>query len=166
MSLIDLTTLRLSILLTAIVCVLALLTVWRINRHLQGVLQMMLGVSFNLCAFLAGLAAALGYISAAASIWLTNMFSVAALFVLTEGILRFRGYRSDNRWKLVFPLLAVAGVITWWNLDNTIRRYLFHDTYAVVMLLAGALIMVWRTRSALEFRTYGLASLFSVLMAA
>lgn len=166
MSLIDLTTLRLSILLTAIVCVLALLTVWRINRHLQGVLQMMLGVTFNLCAFLAGLASALGLISAATSIWLTNMFSVAALFVLTEGILRFRGHLSENRWKLLLPLLVIAGVVTWWNLDDAIRRYLVHDSYAVMMLLAGALVMVWGTRSALEFRTYGLASLFSILMAA
>lgn len=162
---IDLTTLRLSILLTAIVCVLALVTVWRINRHLQGVLQMMLGVTFNLCAFLGGLASSLGYISAELSIWLSNVLSVSALCVLTEGILRFRGYESATRWKFVFPMVALAGVIAWWTLDDAIQRYLFHDSFAVVMLLAGAVIMVWRTRNYVEFRTYGLASLFSVLMA-
>ncbi|MDO8909642.1 MAG: GGDEF domain-containing protein [Pseudohongiella sp.] len=165
MNVIDMTTLRLSILLTAIVCVLALLTVWRINRHLQGVLQMMLGVSFNLFAFLAGLGSSLGIVSAAMSIWLTNMFSLMALCVLTEGMLRFRGYESAHRWKLVFLLLPLAGLLTWWNLDNTVRRYMYHDGAAVVLLIAGALIMVWRTKNIHELRTYALASLFSFLMA-
>jgi diguanylate cyclase len=164
-NLIDMTTLRLSVLLTAIVCVLALLTVWRINRHLQGVLQMMLGVTFNLCAFLAGLGSSLGFVSVGVSIWLTNMFSVMALCVLTEGILRFRGYTSENRWKLIFVVFPLAGIVTWWNLDNVVRRYLFHDGMAVALLVAGALIMIWRTKNILELRTYALASLFSFLMA-
>lgn len=165
MNVIDLTTLRLSILLTTAICAVALVTVWRINRHLPGVLQMMIGVVFNLFAFLTGLAQSLGFIAPELSVWLTNLFSLSALVVLMEGMLRFRGYESPSRWKYIFVLLPLIALLGWWNIDNAVRRYLFHDAIAVLLLIATAIIMVWRPRTAVELRTYALASLFSFLMA-
>jgi len=165
MDLIDLTTLRITVILTSVVCMMALITVWRINRNLPGVVQWVWGVSLNAVTFLIGLSTTVGLMTLSAYTFLTNVITLAAAAILLEGCLRFRGFTSEKRWRMIFVLVPLFMLATWLNLDNTVRRYLFHDTIAIVLLLGAALTMVWKLRSRDELRVYGLTAIFSALMA-
>lgn len=164
MDIIDLTTLRLSIMLISIVCALVLVIVWRINRELPGVLQWLMGVWANTLAFLSGLLFSLGLVSEAWYILLTNTLSLTALMFMLEGSLRFRGFSSSRRWQLAFILVPAVALLTMMNLDAPPRRYLVHDLLAASMLISAALVMVWRS-NAEEFKVYVYSSLFSLFLA-
>lgn len=165
MDLIDLTTLRITIILTSVVCMMALIAVWRINRNLPGVVQWVWGVSLNAITFLVGLTTTMGLLALPAYTFLTNVITLTAAAILLEGCLRFRGFTSEKRWKLIFLLVPVFMLAIWLNMDNTVRRYLFHDTVAIVLLLGASVTMLWRVQSRDELRVYGLTAIFSTLMA-
>ncbi|MDT8427168.1 MAG: GGDEF domain-containing protein [Pseudomonadales bacterium] len=160
----DLTTLRLSIMLISVVCALVLAIVWRINRELPGVLQWLLGVWVNTLTFLGGLFLSFGQIAEVWFIFFSNTLSLTALLLMLEGSLRFRGFSSPHRWRLVFVLVPVFALLTMSNLDAPLRRFLIHDLLSASMLVAAALVMVWRS-SAEEFRVYVYSSLFSLALA-
>lgn len=157
-------TLFLMIAMTASVCTLIMLVLWRINHGMQGVFHWFLASAASAVAFLvlfpvAGRGGVEPYL-----MFVNNTLSLSAVMLTLEGSLRFRGHQSDRRWKLVFVLVPLFALLAWVNRDDTITRYLWHDPLAAAGLLAVAVVMVWKTRRD-EFRIYQLSALFAVLFA-
>ncbi len=162
---VDLSTMRLSIILTATICAIALVTIWRINRQFPGVTQWTLGICIALAAFTIGLIGVLTPLPDRIALLTTNVLSLLTFMLLVEGCLRFRGHASNWRWKGIWAAVPLLGLLIWINLDNTAVRYLFHDTIAVTLLVSAAFIMARQTRSSVEFQVYGLTSAFSLIVA-
>ncbi|MFO7550801.1 MAG: GGDEF domain-containing protein [Haliea sp.] len=156
-------TLFLMIAMTASVCTLIMLVLWRINHSMHGVFQW----------FLASAASAVGFLVLFPFaerggvepylIFLNNTLSLSAVMLTLEGSLRFRGFHSEQRWKLAFVLVPLFALLAWMNRDDIVHRYLWHDPLAAAGLLAVAVVMVWRTGRD-EFRIYQLSALFAALL--
>jgi diguanylate cyclase (GGDEF)-like protein len=166
MEMLDLTTLRLSITFVSVICAFSLTIVWSINRALPGVQQWLIGFILNSFTFLIGAAGSFGMVSTPAMVFLNNSFSLISLSLLLEGSLRFRGFQSERRWKLIVGLAPLFMFLAWINVDNVVLRHRVHDTLAVMLLCATALVMVWKTRDRDEFKIFGLSAMFSLLLAA
>lgn len=156
-------TLYLMISMAASVSTVIMLVLWRINRRMDGVFYWFLAAAASAAAFLvlfpfAGRGGFEPYVT-----FLNNTLSLSAVMLTLEGSLRFRGYHSAQRWKLVFLLVPLFAVLSWVNRDDVVQRHLWHDPLAIAGLMAVAVVMVWRT-SREEFRVYQLAAFFAALL--
>jgi len=157
-------TLFLMIAMTASVCTLIMLVLWRINHGMNGVFHWFLALAANAVGFLllfpfVGREGPEQYFN-----FINNTLSLSAVMLTLEGSLRFRGVQSDHRWKLVFVLVPLFALLSWVNRDDIVHRHLWHDPLAATGLLAVAVVMVWRAGRD-ELRIYQLPALFAVLLA-
>src|SRR5690606_14994016 len=132
MDLLDLTTLRLSITFISVICALSLIIVWSINRALPGVQQWLIGFILNTGTFFIGLASGFGLMSDNGAVFLNNSLSLISLSFLVEGSLRFRGFLSETRWKLIFILAPLYMLLAWLNMANMVLGYRMAATPAVL----------------------------------
>lgn len=157
-------TLFLMIAMTASVCMLIMLVLWRINHGMNGVFQWFLASAASAVAFLVMFPFVERGGVEPYLMFANNTLSLCAVMLTLEGSLRFRGFQSEHRWKLVFVLVPLFLLLSWVNRDDIVHRHLWHDPLAATGLLAVAVIMVWRTGRD-EFRIYQLSALFAALLA-
>lgn len=162
----DLLTLSIVLACTAVLSALVLYLIWRIDRELAGVFHWMLGSLFIGLAFLTIFTFGLFGLSGGLDAFISNALSLPAVLLVVEGSLRFRGYRSERRWRAVLALMPVLVLLAWWLRDDAQTRYLFHDAFSAVGLGAAGLIMIWRNGSPAERRVYLLAACSAFLLAA
>lgn len=166
MSDLDLTTLSLTITLAAFVCAAMMYVIWRINSDMAGVREWMLASVIHGTAFLTPFAAML--FTFIPRYWFTalnNTLTLTALMFALEGSLRFRGYTSARRLRLLWLLIPLLAVVAAINMQAIVPRYLFHDAVAVAGLTAMAVIMMWRTANKEEKIVYSLMSMFAGVLA-
>lgn len=157
-------TLFLMIAMTASVCTLIMLVLWRINHSMQGVFQWFLASAASAVAFLVLLPVAERGGVEPYLMFVNNTLSLCAVMLTLEGSLRFRGFHSEQRWKLAFLLVPLFALLAWVNRDDIVQRHLWHDPLAASGLLAVAVVMVWRAGRD-EFRIYQLSAVFAALLA-
>lgn len=158
-------TLFTTICVASLVCALVMYINWRINSGVQGIKQWMLG-AFSYCtAFLISITFPMMSISPDIRITLNNTFTLTALLCIIEGCLRFKGYRSEHRWKWAFVAIPIFFTMSWINSDQTVPRHLFHDSIAIISLLAVSVIMMYGARSRDQLMVYGMFALFSTALA-
>ena len=160
----DLITLSVTLALVLVTSVLVLFIFWRINQNLPGVLHWTLGGFFIAMAFLAVFVATVLGAPWNLAPFLSNSMSLPAMLFTIEGCLRFRGFRSPRRWRLMLMAMPVLVLIAWVNKDYPQARFLFHDAFvAIGMCLAGA-IMCWRTSDRFELRANALAACSAIFV--
>lgn len=164
MSTLHVPTLYLMISMVASVSAVIMLVLWRVNRSMDGVFLWFLASAASALAFLVGFPLVGRGGIAQYGHFFNNTLSLSAIMLTLEGSLRFRGYHSAQRWKLMFLLVPLFAALAWMNRDDVVSRHLWHDPLAVAGLLAAALVMVWRT-SREEFGVFQLAACFAALLA-
>ncbi len=156
-------TLYLVIAMVSAMCTLITLILWRINRDMAGVFPWFLATLANTIAFLVAFPFAdRGGIEQYLTV-INNSLALIGAALLLEGALQFRGHLSRWRWRAGLLLIPVFVSIAWVNRLDPVARHLAHDLLSAPLMLAVALVMVWRTRGA-AFRVYGLAALFPALL--
>lgn len=161
----DLLTLVFSIALASTVSSLVMVVLWRINRTMPGVWLWTLSVLLSALAFFASVIGNLSPDSATFVTVISNTLSTTSVMMALEGCLRFRGFNSAQRWKLIFVLVPVFIAISAINLDDLRIRLMLIDTFSIAGFLAMALVMVWKTESSTERMVNSLSSFFAVLPA-
>ncbi len=164
MNLLHVPTLLFAIAIAFVVSTMVMFVIWRINRQMAGVLQW----------FQATLANAVGFLIVSPffsipdapryTVFVNNVLALLSVLLTLEGALRFRGFYSARHWQPVYLLLPVFLLVSW-QLRATDARHLFHDAVVALGLAATALVMIWRTRERNELKVFGLAALFSGLLA-
>lgn len=161
----DLLTIAFATGLAALVSLTVMLVLWRINRDTPGIPLWTLSVAMSTAAF---------FVSALRNAlpdpaWLgpviSNTLSTTAVLVALEGCLRFRGYASAVRWRLIFVIVPLLVVITGWLHDDLRTRLLVIDAVSFSGFIAIAVVMIWRTEDNKERLVNGLSSLFVMLPA-
>jgi hypothetical protein len=130
--------------LVAIVPCCVAISIWRINRALEGPLFWMLAITLTLLTYAAvPLLQVLGAPPGVA-VAMNNTSSLTSMLLLLEGNLRFTGRVSSARlkWGVLAVLLFLTLSIL--NRDDAARRYLFHDPIAAGLLLANAATLLLR----------------------
>ncbi|MDP2284176.1 MAG: GGDEF domain-containing protein [Pseudohongiella sp.] len=161
----DLLTLVFSIALASTVSSLVMIVLWRVNRTMPGIWLWTLSVLISALAFFCSVLGNVAPDSAAFVTVVSNTLSTSSVMIALEGCLRFRGFDSDRRWKLMFILVPVFILISALNLDDLRTRLMLIDLFSIAGFLAMAIIMVWKTESATERNVYALSSFFAVLPA-
>ncbi|MGM0633843.1 MAG: diguanylate cyclase domain-containing protein [Pseudomonadota bacterium] len=163
----DLLTLSITLTFAAILSALALSILWRIDRHLAGVFQWMLGSLFIGLAFLTIFLVGMAGHSGALDAFISNALSMPAVLLVLEGCLRFRGHPpSAVRGLAALVLIPVMIIMAWLLRDDAQSRYLLHDAVATLGLGAAGVVMIWRTRTSVELRAYLLAASSAFMLAA
>jgi len=161
----DLLTIAFATGLAALVSLTVMIVLWRINRDTPGIPLWTLSVAMSTGAF---------FVSALRNAlpdpaWLgpviSNTLSTTAVLVALEGCLRFRGYTSPIRWRLIFVIVPVLIGITGWLHDDLRTRLLVIDAVSFSGFVAIAVVMIWRTEDNRERLVNGLSSLFVMLPA-
>lgn len=158
-------TLFLTICVASVVCSLVMYINWRINQGLHGIKQWMIGSFCYTTAFLISITFPMLSIPPDIRITLNNTLALTALLCLLEGCLRFKGHLSERRWKWVFVIVPLVFVISWINSGHAVARHLFHDTMAIMGLLAMTGIMLRGSRGRDEAMVYGTFAFFSIALA-
>lgn len=157
-------TLAITMALVSATSVLVLFIFWRINKNLSGVMHWTLGGFFIAAAFLSIFVA-----TALNAPWnlgplLSNSLSLPAVLFTIEGTLRFRGYHSRQRWRLMLIAMPALVVMAWLNKDYPQARYLFHDAFSAIGMFLVGIIMCWRTADRYELQANSLAACSAVLI--
>lgn len=161
----DLLTIAFATGLAALVSLTVMFVLWRVNRDTPGIPLWTLSVAMSTAAF---------FVSALRNAlpdpaWLgpviSNTLSTTAVLVALEGCLRFRGYASAIRWRLIFVIVPLLIVITGWLHDDLRTRLLVIDAVSFSGFIAIAVVMIWRTEDNKERLVNGLSSLFVMLPA-
>jgi diguanylate cyclase (GGDEF)-like protein len=150
--------------LVAIVPCCVAISIWRINRALEGPLFWMLAITLTLLTYAAvPLLQVLGAPPGVA-VAMNNTSSLTSMLLLLEGNLRFTGRVSSARlkWGVLAVLLFLTLSIL--NRDDAARRYLFHDPIAAGLLLANAATLLLRPPAS-ERGVRTVAAVFPLLMA-
>ncbi|MBC54759.1 MAG: hypothetical protein CMQ34_13085 [Gammaproteobacteria bacterium] len=160
----DLVTLAITLALVSATSVLVLFIFWRINNNLPGVMHWTLGGFFIAAAFLSIFIA-----TALNAPWnlgplLSNSLSLPAVLFTIEGSLRFRGYHSRRRWRLMLMIMPALVAMAWLNKDYPQARYLFHDAFSAVGMFLVGIIMIWRTADRYELQANSLAACSAILI--
>ncbi len=161
----DLMTLAITLALVSVTSVLVLFIFWRINKSLPGVLHWTIGGFLIVLAFLSVFFATLLQAPGNLGPFLSNSMSLSAVLYIIEGSLRFRGYHSARRWRLMLMTMPVIVLMAWLNKDYPQARFLFHDAFAAMGMLLAGIIMCWRTEDRYEFQANSLAAFSAVLVA-
>lgn len=161
----DLLTLAITLALVSVTSVLVLFIFWRINKNLPGVLHWTIGGLLIALSFLSVFfATALG-VPWNLGPFLSNSMSLPAVLFILEGSLRFRGYHSARRWRLILMVIPALVLMAWLNKDHPQARFLFHDAFAAMGMLLIGVIMCWRTADRYEFQANFLAAASLILVA-
>lgn len=115
---------------------------WRSHPLLPGIEQWFHAATLNTlslaCHFFAVQSPA-----APAVLWFLNHWlAVMALLFLLEGMLRFRGFESEERWKFVFVLGPWLAWLVWTFNESALGRTLLHDVLSTALLLACAVVIL------------------------
>lgn len=160
----DLITLAITLALVSATSVLVLFIFWRINKNLPGVLHWSIGSSLIALAFLSVFVATALAVPGNVGPFLSNSMSLPAVLFITEGSLRFRGYHSGRRWRLMLMVMPVLVMMAWLNKDNPQARLLFHDSFAAMGMFSVGIIMCWGTTDRHEFLANFLAACSAILI--
>lgn len=161
----DLLTMAFATGLASLVSSSIMLVLWRVNRDMPGVPQWTLSVLLSAGAFLAS-----AFRGAMPDpVWLgpviSNTLSTTAVLVALEGCLRFRGFASPHRWRLIFVLAPLLMLITFWYHDDMRNRLLIIDSISFAAFVAISIVMIWKVDDLHERLVNGLSSLFASLPA-
>ena len=156
-------TLFLVIGMVSAMCTLITFMLWRINRDMAGVFPWFLAALANTAGFFvafpfAGRGGVEQYLTA-----VNNSLALIGAALLLEGALQFRGHLSPRRWRFGLLLIPLFIAVAWVFRLEPVARHLAHDVLSAPLMLAVALVMVWRTNGP-AFRVYGLAALFPALV--
>ena len=150
--------------LVAIVPCCVAISIWRINRALEGPLFWMLAITLTLLTYAAvPLLQVLGAPPGVA-VAMNNTSSLTSMLLLLEGNLRFTGRMSAARLKWGALAVLFFLVLSVLNRDDAARRYLFHDPIAAGLLLANAATLLVRPPAS-ERAVRTVAAVFPLLMA-
>lgn len=161
----DLLTIAFATGLASLVSSSIMLVLWRINKGMPGVPQWTLSVILSAGAFLAS-----AFRGAMPDpVWLgpviSNSLSTIAVLVALEGCLRFRGFASPHRWRLIFVLAPLLMLVTFWFHDDVRNRLLIIDSVSFSAFVAICIVMIWKVSDIHERLVYGLSSFFASLPA-
>jgi diguanylate cyclase (GGDEF)-like protein len=150
--------------LVAIVPCCVAISIWRINRALEGPLFWMLAITLTLLTYAAVPLLQLLGAPPGVAVAMNNTSSLTSMLLLLEGNLRFTGRLSSARLK--WGVLAVLFFLTIsiLNRDDAARRYLFHDPIAAGLLLANAGTLLLKSPAS-ERAVRTVAAVFPLLMA-
>lgn len=162
----DLVTLAITLALVSATSVLVLFIFWRINKKLPGVMHWTLGGFFIAAAFLSIFLATLLQAPWNLAPFLSNSMSLPAVLFTLEGSLRFRGYHSETRWRLMLMTIPFLVLMAWLNKDYPQARYLFHDAFSAIGMSLVGVVMCWRTADRYELQANTLAACSAVLIGA
>lgn len=160
----DFLTLSLVIGLTGFVGIAVMHAVWRINPELQGPgVWLVASVIGSLGFFILLFRPQIGSLATA----MNNMASLATPLLIVEGILRFRGLLGDPKKRLPVLLVILLYIVAaaWINRDDPVRRFQFHDPLGILILLGGAVALMWRT-TPLQRQVHGISAATFVAVAA
>lgn len=160
----DLITLAITLALVSAASVLVLFIFWRINKNLPGVMHWTLGGFFIAAAFLSIFIATALNAPGNLGPLLSNSMSLPAVLFTIEGSLRFRGYQSRQRWRLMLMVMPALVVMAWLNKDYPQARYLFHDAFTAIGMVLVGIIMCWRTADRYELQANSLAACSAMLI--
>ncbi|MCR9185911.1 MAG: GGDEF domain-containing protein [Halieaceae bacterium] len=156
-------TLFLVIGMVSAMCTLITFMLWRINRDMAGVFPWFLAALANTAGFFAAFPlAGRGGVEQYLTVF-NNSLALIGAALLLEGALQFRGHLSLRRWRFGLLLIPLFIAVAWVFRLDPVARHLAHDVLSAPLMLAVALVMVWRTRGP-AFRVYGLAALFPALV--
>jgi diguanylate cyclase (GGDEF)-like protein len=163
MNALSIPTLFLVIAMVSAMCTLITFVLWRINRDMEGVFPWLLAALANTVGFLVAFPFAnRGGIEQYLTVT-NNSLALIGAALLLEGALQFRGHHSARRWRIGLLLIPLFIAIAWVNRLDPVARHLAHDFLSGPMMLASALVMVWRSRGP-ALRVYSLAALFPALL--
>ncbi|MEX2332746.1 MAG: hypothetical protein WD600_00710, partial [Pseudohongiella sp.] len=160
----DTITLSITLALVSVTSVLVLFIFWRINEKLPGVLHWTIGGFLISLSFLTVFMATLLGAPWNLAPFLSNSMSLSAVLFTIEGCLRFRGYHSRRRWRLMLLSMPVLVLIAWVNKDYPQARFLFHDAFAAIGMCLVGVILCWRTTDRYELRANALAACSAIMM--
>lgn len=160
----DLLTLNLVLMALALSSTLVLALIWYINREMPGVLLWLISNCLMLASGTINLFSAIQLLSPAMGAFLSNCCSLAGGLLIVEGALRFRGWHSEQRWRIFIGLIALFVMMSWINRLDAPARYLFHDSATMLFSLATAIILLWRLRDIEEFAANLMAATGNLLM--
>jgi len=156
-------TLGLIIGVDAIVTLMVMVMLWRINPEEKGP-----GL-WAIAAVLGAAGAVVPWFLASYrpyDIFVTNFLVLTTNLILLEGILRFRSFGNERkRIPYIVLLILLFGVSSYLNMKNPVRRYLVHDVFQIILLMSSAVVLVHRTKH-LERVIYGLTAMFFVVFSA
>ena len=144
--------------------VLVLFIFWRINKNLPGVMHWTAGGFFIAAAFLSIFIATALDAPGNLGPLLSNSMSLPAVLFTIEGSLRFRGYHSWRRWRLMLIAMPALVIMAWLNKDYPQARYLFHDAFSAIGMILVGIIMCWRTADRYELQANSLAACSAILI--
>lgn len=162
----DLMTLGVTLALVSVSSVLVLFIFWRINQKLPGVGHWAIGGCFIAMAFLSIFLATMLDAPPDLGPFLSHSMSLPGVLFTLEGCLRFRGFFSERRWRVMLLMMPVLVLIAWVNKDNPQARYLFHDAFAFIGMFAVGTILCWRPANRFELQANALAAASAVLIGA
>lgn len=165
LSLLDRQTLAVVVACVSLVTWVVMLTIWFINREIQG-LRWWMGASLtSVLGFLTLPLAQLFGGSFSTALVLNHAASLISLSLMLQGSLAFCGCAGARPGAKLLPgLWVLAVVLAWGNRDHAMRRYLMHDAAAVALLLGTAFTLSWRSRPQAR-AAQRLAAAFAGLMA-
>lgn len=140
----DRPTLQVVLVLVALCSVLVTASIWRVNRTIAGPVWWLIASLFLLGTFVAVPLGALFGLPLEVSVAANNAAALFALFAMLEGALQFRGYRYPWRWLGGFAFALVLASFSFVNRFDAAARYLVFDAAAVVILVAVAIVAVWK----------------------
>ncbi|MFY8096053.1 MAG: diguanylate cyclase domain-containing protein [Niveispirillum sp.] len=165
MSGLDIFTISTVVAALAVINTVALIMVWRINPTVPGLGTWSLSQCLHISAWLLSVAVIQGSLQGPIYTLVNNSLNLASMILLFEGAMRFRGFghQATRRW-LILAGIAMAVGISILNKEAIIRRYIWHDSICMVMLIAAAVTMMWRTAPH-ERIVHGMAAGFFAAMA-
>lgn len=89
---------------------------------------------------------------------LSNTLSLTGMLFILEGVLRFRGRYSRQRWLCFLGCIPLFIFFSWLNRFDAVSRYQFHDSVCFLISVVALVSLQWQTRNRRESAAFMLAT--------